>query len=212
MPTDDNPYAAPRVDLLDNGPPAPLDGWSVAQLRLLGWLSLASVLGSATITVIALAYGFEEDTRLLAINDWLSPALIILGCYLLIRLKGFAEQRFRASRLDWPVWAVIVSSLVLGVLDLLWGEATGEVGWQMFSYFGLLAVYGVLLTWLGIRLRRAQNVYPVFNIMAWLDIIGGIMLASVILVVLAMLPLIGANLAMALVFFKAAKELSRPVA
>lgn len=208
MPTDNDPYATPQVDLLDAHAPS-LDGWSAAQLRMLGWLTLVSVLGSVVITVIALVYGFEEQAGLLTVNNWLSSALIILGCYLLICLKRFAEQRFLATRLDWPVWSVIIGSLVLGALDLLWGTKTAEVGWQMFSYFGLLSVYGVALAWLGIRLRQVQNAYPVFRLMAWLDIIGGLMLVSVILMVLAMLPLIGANLALALVFFRAAKELSR---
>lgn len=204
-----NPYATPHVSLTENSGPPSLDGWSAGQLRLLAWLSLVSAVGSLLLLALALAEGLQGSQAVGRVSDWLSPVLILLGCYLLIQLKRFAEQRFAAQRLVWPVWAVIVCSLLLGVLDVLWGPATSELGWQMLSYFGVLAGYGALLTWLGIRLRQVQNVYPVFNLMAWMDIIGGIMLASIILLVLAMLPLIGANLAMAWVFFKAAAEWRR---
>ena len=45
--------------------------------------------------------------------------------------------------------------------------------------------------------------------MAWLELIGGLMLASVVLAVVAMLPLIGASIATAWVFFQAAAEQRR---
>ena len=45
--------------------------------------------------------------------------------------------------------------------------------------------------------------------MAWLDIAGGAMLASVLLLVLAVLPLLAATLAMALACWRAARELER---
>ncbi|MBU1330438.1 MAG: hypothetical protein KJ884_16590 [Gammaproteobacteria bacterium] len=210
MTPDNNPYAAPQVDLVDAAPAPVLEGWSASQLRMLGWLSLVSVLGAVVLLGIALASGLLDDPILLLISTWLSPAVTILGCYLLLRMKAFAEQRFAATGLSNPVWAVVIVALLLSSFELIWGDATSQLGVPMFVYFGLMCVYGALLTWLGIRLRQAQNVYPVFNLMAWLNIIGGIMLATVILIVLALFPLIGASVAMALVFFKAAGEVSQP--
>lgn len=209
MTPDNNPYAAPQVALVDAAPAPVLEGWSASQLRMLGWLSLVSVLGAVVLLGIALASGLLDDPILLLISAWLSPAVTILGCYLLLRMKAFAEQRFSATGLSNPVWAVVIVALLLSSFELIWGDATSQLGVPMFVYFGLMCVYGALLTWLGIRLRQAQNVYPVFNLMAWLNIIGGIMLATVILIVLALFPLIGASVAMALVFFKAAGEVSQ---
>ncbi|OEC36558.1 hypothetical protein SAMN05216600_101274 [Pseudomonas cuatrocienegasensis] len=209
MTPDNNPYAAPQVDLVDAAPAPVLEGWSASQLRMLGWLSLVSVLGAVVLLGIALASGLLDDPILLLISTWLSPAVTILGCYLLLRMKAFAEQRFSATGLSNPVWAVVIVALLLSSFELIWGDATSQLGVPMFVYFGLMCVYGALLTWLGIRLRQAKNVYPVFNLMAWLNIIGGIMLATVILIVLALFPLIGASVAMALVFFKAAGEVSQ---
>ena len=45
------------------------------------------------------------------------------------------------------------------------------------------------------------------KVMAWLDIVGGLMLASVLLMLVALLPLLGAGVALMLVFFKGAAEL-----
>ncbi|WP_413247505.1 hypothetical protein [Pseudomonas sp. Z8(2022)] len=42
--------------------------------------------------------------------------------------------------------------------------------------------------------------------MAWLDIVGGLMLASVLLMLLALLPLLGAGVTLMLVFFRGAAE------
>lgn len=209
MSTENNPYAAPQVALVDDAAPRALEGWTVGQLRMLGWLSLVSVLGAVVLLGIAFASGFLEDPTLQTISTWLSPVVMILGCYLLVRMKHFAEQRFSATGLNIPVWAVVIVALLLVVMELIWGEATSVMGTPMFIYFGLMCVYGVLLTWLGIRFRQAQNVYPVFNVMAWMNIIGGIMLATIVLILLALFPLLGASVAMALVFFKAAGELSQ---
>lgn len=209
MSTENNPYAAPQVALVEDAAPRALEGWTAGQLRMLGWLSLVSVLGAVVLLGIAFASGLLEDPMLMLISTWLSPAVTVLGCYLLVRMKHFAEQRFSAEGLNTPVWAVVIVALLLVVMELIWGEATSVMGTPMFAYFGLMCVYGILLTWLGIRFRQAQNVYPVFNVMAWMNIIGGIMLATIILILLALFPLLGASVAMALVFFKAAGELSQ---
>jgi len=66
---------------------------------------------------------------------------------------------------------------------------------------------GICTTWLGIRLLKLQSPYPALKVMAWLDIVGGLMLASVLLMLVALLPLLGAGVALMLVFFKGAAEL-----
>ncbi|MGE8360474.1 hypothetical protein [Pseudomonas sp.] len=209
MSSENNPYAAPQVTLVDEAPSRSLDGWSAGQLRMLGWLSLVSVLGSLVALGAAFTSGYFEDPLLTLLSQWLSPVTALLGAYLLLRLKQFAEHRFAAEKLTNPVWAVVVLGVLLSGMELVWGDATSELGAPMFIYFGLLCVYGGLLVWMGIRLRQVQNVYPAFNVMAWMNIIGGLMLATVILIILALIPLLGTGVAMALVFFKAANELQQ---
>ncbi|MFZ6046523.1 hypothetical protein ACFW0H_10390 [Pseudomonas sp. CR3202] len=204
---DENPYAAPRVDLVEDRGPRQLRGWTPGNLRLLAWLSLVSAVGTLILTGLAVAAGATEDLLMTRLTDWLGVALTLLGCYLLIRLKLFAEARFSGEGLAAPVWAVIMVSLAIEGLDLLLGDASTQPGWPMLFYFGVVAVLGALTAWLGVRLLKVQNVYPAFRVMAWLDVVGGIMMATIVLMMLGLLPLIAANVAMVLVFFRAAREL-----
>ena len=80
------------------------------------------------------------------------------------------------------------------------------LGW--LSLAGVF-VLGCISLWLGICLLRVENVYPSFRLMAWLDIAGGVMLMSLLLAMLAPLPLIGALLAQMLLFFRVAAELQK---
>lgn len=207
----DNPYSAPRVELVDALAGRPLPGWSSRQLRVLGWLALAAVLGNALVLLLLLgSAGLDEAEaqRLTRYTDWLSLLLVLLGCYLLIRLKAFAEQRFAAKRLAWPIWILLLASLALGLMDFLVGERLfDELDGQTIAYLGLLVPMGCSTAWVGVRLLKVAAPYPSLRAMAWLDIVGGLMLASLLLMLLAVVPLLGAGLALMLVFFKGAAEL-----
>lgn len=204
----ENPYAAPQVALVDVPAPRPLSGWSVGQLQLLGWLSLVSLLGSLVVSVLVLLVDEQAGVALQRGMDALSLATVLLGSYLLLRLKAFAEQRFQARGLALPVWAMVLLGLLLEGLDLLWGDGLfNRIDWKTIFYFAVLVLLGIATLWLGIRLLRAPGTYPVLRVMAWMDIVGGGMLASVLLMVLAILPLLGGSLCMMLVFFRAAAEL-----
>lgn len=207
----DNPYSAPQVDLLGAAPAPPLRGWSVRQLQVLGWLALVSVLANTLVVGLLLAGSLlaEHEVRLLmAYTDWLSLALVLLGCYLLLRLKAFAEARFAAANLGLPIWLLVAVSLLLEVADMLFGERLfTALDWPTLSYVALLCVMGGCTAWLGLRLLKIDHPYPALRVMAWLDIAGGLMLASVVLMLLAVLPLLGAGVALMLVFFRGAAEL-----
>lgn len=212
----DNPYSAPQVELLDQRPEPSLPGWSVRQLQVLGWLALVSVLANALVVGLVLASSLLETTEaqvLVLYTEWLSLVLVLLGCYLLLRFKAFAEARFGARRLQVPIWSLVVVTLALEVADLLFGQGlfTG-LDWQTIGYVGLLCTMGVCTTWLGLRLLKIEYPYPALKVMAWLDIVGGLMLASVLLMLLAIVPLLGAGVTLMLVFFKGAGELREPAA
>lgn len=210
----DNPYSAPQADLLDTLPGRPLPGWSARQLQVLGWLALVSVLANALLLLLMFGsawLGEDEAQYLMRYTDWLNLLLMLLGCYLLIRLKAFAEQRFAASRLAGPIWTLVLLSLVVGVMDFWFGEQLfSELDGRTVAYLGLLVLMGCGTTWLGVRLLKVDSPYPSLRVMAWLDIVGGLMLASVLLLMLAVLPLLGAGVALMLVFFRAAAEQREP--
>lgn len=197
-----NPYAAPRVELIDARRPQQLPGWSPGQLQVLGWLNLAYLV--ATIAVIGLAFAPELKMT----GDWLSVASTLLGSYLVVRLKAFLEARFGATGLTWPVWLSVGLGLVLEAVQLYWGDdALAEFSLQSALYFGLLALLGLVILWLGIALLRITDTYPVVRVLAWLNIASGVLVASVILMLVGVLPMLAAMVASALVFFQGAREL-----
>lgn len=207
----DNPYSAPQVDLLEATSAPRLHGWSVRQLQVLGWLALVSVLANALLLGLLLAGSLLEEgeaQQLLAYTDWLNLALVLLGCYLLLRFKAFAEARFAARGLGVPIWALVVVTLLLEALDGLFGARLfAALDWPTASYIGVLCLMGACTAWLGVRLLKVDYPYPALRVMAWLDLVGGLMLASVVLMLVAVLPLLGAGVALMLVFFKGASEL-----
>lgn len=203
-----NPYAAPQVALLDEQAPQVLAGWTVRQLQVLGWLSLASIFSTLIALLAAFVAGSEPGSLAEMADDWLSLLSTLLGCYLLLRLRTFLEQRFTAEGLRAPVALIIALCLLTEILDWVWGDAIfTSLGWQTLCFFAAILLLGLATLWLGVLLLRVRSAYPALRVMAWLEIAGGAMLASVILVVLAIIPLLGGSLAMALVFFRGASEL-----
>lgn len=201
-----NPYAAPQASVVENTAATLLAEFSPAYLRRLGWMSLISLIASLVLLLMALwREALPAEGRQLA--DWLGLALVLLGNYLLLCLKGFVEARFAATGLVWPVWLMVVGGLLLEWLDFIFGEELFS-GFDLpgISYFAVMAAYGLATLWLGVRLLQVENVYPSLRLLAWLDIAGGFLMASVLLVLLAIVPLLGSALALAAVFFRGAQE------
>ncbi|MFD1693338.1 hypothetical protein ACFSHR_23375 [Azotobacter chroococcum] len=133
----------------------PMPGWSSAQLRVLGWLALATVLGTLVIVLLSFS-GLTRVRGVAAYANWLGLILVLLGNYLLLRLKSFAEARFAARGLGWPVWLSVALGLLLEAAALLF-ESAPLAAWQAWLYAAALIGYGGLLVWLGVRLLAAPG-------------------------------------------------------
>ncbi len=202
---DENPYAAPTVELVDDAAPHSLQGWNASQLRVLGWLSLVSTFGTLVFLVMSLVGAALRMPDLETYGEWIGIAMVLLGNYLLIRFKGFAEARFEARGLGIPVWATVAVSLAME--GVVFGSGLEALDWRSITYLVLTGILGLLTLWFGIRLLKVQNVSPPFKVLAWLEIAAGPLLASVVLMMLAVIPALAAGVAMALVFFRGAEEL-----
>lgn len=209
----DNPYSAPQVELIDELPVRQLPGWSVRQLQVLGWLALMSALGSALMLGAIFAstwLGHAELEQVERYTRWLGLLLMLLGNYLLIRLKSFIEQRFAAQGVSWPVWIIVVLALVSGVMDFMVGDQLFKtLSVLTIAYLGLMVLMGLGITWFGVRLLRLRLTYASLRIMAWLSIASGVMFASVLLLPLAILPALAVCVTQGLVFFRGAAELQK---
>ncbi|WP_457981181.1 hypothetical protein L0Y47_10535 [Ectopseudomonas composti] len=209
----DNPYSAPQVELIDELPVRQLPGWSVRQLQVLGWLALMSALGSALMLGAIFAstwLGQAELEQVERYTRWLGLLLMLLGNYLLIRLKSFIEQRFAARGVSWPVWIIVALALVSGVMDFMVGDQLFKaLSVLTIAYLGLMVLMGLGITWFGVRLLRLRLTYASLRIMAWLSIASGLMFASVLLLPLAILPALAVCVTQGLVFFRGAAELQK---
>ncbi|MGP0173687.1 hypothetical protein ACSVIJ_17625 [Pseudomonas sp. NCHU5208] len=207
----DNPYSAPQVELIDDLPVRQLPGWNVRQLQVLGWLALMSALGSGLMLGVIFAsswLGHTEQVQVERYTRWLGLLLMLLGNYLLIRLKSFIEQRFAAQGVSWPVWIIVVLALVSGMMDFMVGDQLFKaLSVLTIAYLGLVVLMGLGITWFGIRLLKVRLAYVSLRIMAWLSIASGVMFASVLLLPLAVLPALVVCVAQGLVFFRGASEL-----
>ena len=138
----DNPYSAPQVELLDRRVVPPLPGWSARQLRVLGWLALVAVLANALVVGLTLAGAWldeREAQRLQSYIGWLSLMLVLLGCYLLLRFKAFAEARFAARQLAAPIWSLLLVTVSLELADRAFGEQLfTALDWPTLGYMLLL--------------------------------------------------------------------------
>lgn len=207
----DNPYKASLVELIDDLPVRQLPGWSVRQLQVLGWLALMSALGSALMLGVIFASGWLGQAELEQVERftrWLGLLLMLLGNYLLLRLKSFIEQRFVARGLSWPIWTLVVLALLGGVMDFMVGGQVFKVPSVLtIAYLGVMVLMGLGITWFGVRLLKVRLAYASLRIMAWLSIASGLMFASVLLLPLALLPALAVCVAQGLVFFRGAREL-----
>ncbi|MDM9652955.1 hypothetical protein QU755_16160 [Pseudomonas wenzhouensis] len=207
----DNPYSAPQVELIDGLPVRQLPGWSVRQLQVLGYLALMSALGSALMLGVIFAsswLGQAELEQVERFTRWLQLLLMLLGNYLLIRLKSFIEQRFAAQGLSWLVWIVVALALVSGAMDFMVGDQVFKtLSVLTIAYLVLMVLMGLGIAWFGIRLLKVRLAYTSLRIMAWLSIASGVMFASVLLLPLAILPALAVCVAQGLVFLRGASEL-----
>ncbi|CAH0265907.1 hypothetical protein SRABI70_03342 [Pseudomonas sp. Bi70] len=207
----DNPYKASLVELIDDLPVRQLPGWSVRQLQVLGWLALMSGLGSALmlgVVFVSSWLGQAELEQVERYTRWLGLLLMLLGNYLLLRLKSFIEQRFVAQGLSWPVWIIVVLALIIGLMDFMVGDQVFKAPSVLtIAYLGLMVPMGLCITWFAVRLLKVRRAYASLRIMAWLSIASGLMFASVLLLPLALLPALAVCVAQGLVFLRGASEL-----
>lgn len=203
--TQDNPFASPGVELID-APAQPLPGPTPGLLRLFGWLTLTCIIGTLAALVMSVAGGILELPLLVTLEVWLNSLCALLSAYLLLRLKGLLQLRYGIAGLDAPVWLSIILSLLAQAIMVVSGDAMETFGWPMAAFFVGLFLIGGATLWLGLVLRRGIGEDALLRTLAWLYIVSGGMLLSIILGLLAFLPLLAAQFVGMLVFFRASNQ------
>lgn len=205
-----NPYAPPRAPLIEVSLPAAFAAgdWAPGQLRVLGALALGCLFGVLALLAQGIWAALHPQHPALPWAYLLGLLLALLWGYLLLRLKGLLGDRFAARGLGWPVGVQLFAGLLLSGLAAL-GEAPAlaHPGALELGYFALCVALGLSQAWFALGLRRIRQAWTALRLFAFLLFAGGILCASVVLLVPALLLGMLACLALARVFFAAAAEL-----
>ncbi|MBB4862301.1 hypothetical protein HNP46_001139 [Pseudomonas nitritireducens] len=211
---EENPYAAPKVELVDQSAPGAFLGgrWSPGHLRLLAGLSLALLLCNVVLFVLSFAAALHESTTWQRYELWVGVLSTVLGCFLLWRARRFLEDRFNARGLAWPVGLSIAIALVMQVYSLIFDEQlSGEFNGALMGFMALFVPTGIVTLWYGVRLLKIELPYPSVKIMGWLEVSSGVCLLSVLLFLPGTALAMASLLPLALMFLRAARELESAV-
>lgn len=207
-----NPYAAPQVELLDTRAPERFlaGGWSAGGLRLLAWLSLALLLCDVTTIGVGVLGKLSPQLGLGSLENWLGVLDLILGCFVAWRCTRLLEDRFLARGVRWPMLILILMSVVMQACSLWFDvDFAGPNRHEDVALY-LMLMYlpvGIVQVWYAIRVLKIQLPYTSVKVMGWIDLVAGVALGSVILFVAGVLLGMLSAIPMALMFFRAAREL-----
>jgi len=201
----DNPYAAPAATVVSSGVPAGyLQNSQFGQrLRLSARLSIAYFFLSIVLVVAAFDGNLLSETATLAVEFAADIAFIIL----LRTLRDFLVRRFDCRKINWPVNALIVLTILSfglsSVLILVAGELASQL--EMLQLL-LLIPYGIATFFLGLKIRKVKAVFPYLSGFAHLTMLLGACMAVIVLVVLVVVVGPVWDILLALLLFAAARE------
>ena len=182
---------------------------SVSKLKFLAWLSLFYFLFSFPTIGMDFMTGVEPGNKTYDIMATVFTIIsMIIWIYLLVSFKLLLNERFEFFRANVyinlliliSVFSTLVSFLMEGNLDAH-DEAT-------IGFIASILVVGIISILLGIRLLRIKIKYYGMRLYAWCSIFSGISMTSIFLLLLAIPFGLLMDIALAVIFFTAANELS----
>ncbi|MEE9098649.1 MULTISPECIES: hypothetical protein [Pseudomonas] len=207
---DQNPYAAPKVELVDARAPEPfLHGrWSAGGLRLLAGLSLAMLLTELALLGMSIINRLPGAAAIGQLEVWLSVLSVLLGCFLTWRCTRFLEDRFSAHGLRWPMAISIAMAVLMQLHSMVFDVEFNEIhGGATLAFLLMFLPSGIAQLWYGIRVLKIALPYPTVKVMGWFDVVVGGCLATVVLFVPGTLLAMASTIPLALMFLRGAREL-----
>ncbi|WP_160286444.1 hypothetical protein [Pseudomonas knackmussii] len=208
---DENPYAAPKVELIEARTPNAFPGgrWSPGNLRLLAWLSLALLLAQGVLFALSFLGGMQQGDPLDRYSLWLGVLCTLLGCFLSWRATQFLVDRFGARGMAWPLWLSIGLALVIQAYAVLFDtQLDGTPNAELAGFMAMFLPSGLVGLWYGVRVLKIGLPYPSVKVLGWLDVLSGVCMASILLFIPGTLLSAVALLPLALMFLRGARELA----
>ena len=179
---------------------------SQTNFYLAGWASVLGALVNFPLAAVVVAVQFFPDNPVLqGVNDVLTIVATGLEIYVLMALRRLLHaHRFHA--VDFVV-ALLIGGLGIGMVLDVGGERVLDPVIAGALLLMVAVVTGLIYAVFGYRLLPASQLLAgPLKPFAYFNIIGGVSVATLVLVPLAILASIAASVALAIVFFRAAER------
>ncbi len=208
---DKNIYKTPESELISTDIPTSFNLESIkpGKLRFVGWLSLFYAIITVPLFWLSITSGATGDESLKMVTLTLQVVSVFVWIYLLFIFKHFMQLRFNLLSLGKYVYLMSGIMVILSCWPYFHTPSLdmGEISTFSIVYYALWVPYGVIVVLFGKKLLSVKERYPYLKALAWTIIISGICISSVILILVALLVGIVADILLALLFFNGRKEL-----
>ncbi len=178
-------------------------------LNLAGWIAIASAVLAIPLVALDIMSGVAEDesVAMLLLETILSMGALILYVYILIMLRRLLNEMANFNKVDKYITLLIwfnVIVTVIGVMALPVTELQVIIGVAVLL---LLIPLGIIYVVVGVKLLHCEDdLFGYLKPYSYLTIATGVMIAVIVLVPFGIITSIIADVILALIFFKAAKQ------
>lgn len=201
-----NPYEPPRSDVSPAAAPiSSRPPFSSGLLRSAAWMNIALI-------ILMIPYTLES-----VVPDFLPvPATIVLGVlctllpiYVMYALMRYVEFRYEFRSLRQLFYVISIVGLILAWpgISLAIDDSDEFTSMLWFALLGM-PLYGIPYAMFGFRLKRIAYDSQTLTTLAWLTIVTGLSLASIVLAMLAALLFFAWYWVCAGLLFSAAREIT----
>jgi hypothetical protein len=177
-------------------------------LRLAGWLTILSAIVTLPLVALGLLSEFTADksTAWSYLEFIFNVAYTALFVYIFVMIRRLLNEKAGFHGADRYITTIIALNVVIALLAAL--ASIFPEAEEVISMVVLVMVVpaGVVSVIFGVKLLKCpDDLFGYLKPFAYLTIASGVMLATVILMLFAMLTSIAADIVLALIFFKSAK-------
>ena len=170
-----------------------------------GWVSVLGAIATIVSMVLMIAaVVFPDNALLQGLNTMWSVVMAALGLYMLVALRRLLHLRaFHAADF---VFSLLISGVVIGtVLEIVSGLLLdSSLAGALLLVFA--ASYGLITALLGYKILPAEALVPgPLRPFAYLNILCGVGIATLILIPIGILASVASDVCLALIFFRASE-------
>lgn len=176
-------------------------------LRLAGWLTVLGAIAALPLAAFGLFSGFMTDksTLWIYLEVIFNLAYSALFVYIFVMIRRLLNEKAGFHGADRYITTIIALNVVIVVLAALTSIFPGAEVVISMAVLVMLVPAGVVTVIFGVKLLECpDDLFGYLKPFAYLTIASGVMLATIFLMLFAMLTSIATDIVLALIFFKSA--------